>query len=732
MKSHPISASARQGSVPARQHQRVPARQSQAVSVTSSDGGSKDMIPHSPVMATVQASAETQLAAKTPKTSVAVQQDQIIDQLITANDADDLAEICKQLLRLARLTKTELTQSPHYPLSDRKAHIPYLKTMIILRAILKMAQSQLPDSKETRELISTVHTELMANEASYIKRVNPKYTAKLSLTADIGAYQDQLAKIRKAANEMAITVCVEDVAKIEQCHKMIANRMRGLLSQIAADAEELTTQLLGPVPCEYLVVGLGSLSRADMTPYSDLEFGILLADASKSGYFRVLSAVMMMRVIQLGETTVPWDWVSNCDLDSRIGPGLMPDLGGRTPMGRWEKDCDFDLIHTPETMAAYLGVLREDTNKIQRPSTDHLLHIELLHLTAIRGNEILLDQYHGYLTKRLDDTSVSETSLRTELVKEMLTKDLKKFDPTLGKIEKEGCFYNPKQDLFRLPQVMMDAIALFYTLDSVDNWGRIKELRQRDLISEAGSDQLQALYSLTTAIRLTVYLHQACQRDFMGITEPDQSNERIARSFQLDDLSAVFEIYYRLIPFYQASKTFLERLEGNGDQDTAWDRSFYQAGDQYLTGQIHMRLLQFQAAKRAYEAALETTTIEQAKAMSLEQGIDPGLLRKDYLIKNELALVDLRLGDYEDAKQYFEYCLGVQLKVFGEGHIDVATSYNNLGLVLADLGDYEGAKGYYLKSIEIKKKVYGTEAHVDVAGSYNNLGSVLQQSLKHN
>ena len=72
--------------------------------------------------------------------------------------------------------------------------------------------------------------------------------------------------------------------------------MRGLLSQIAADAEELTTQLLGPVPCEYLVVGLGSLSRADMTPYSDLEFGILLADASKSGYFRVLSAVMMMRM----------------------------------------------------------------------------------------------------------------------------------------------------------------------------------------------------------------------------------------------------------------------------------------------------------------------------------------------------------------------------------------------------------------------------------------------------
>ena len=55
--------------------------------------------------------------------------------------------------------------------------------------------------------------------------------------------------------------------------------------------------------------------------------------------------------------------------------------------------------------------------------------------------------------------------------------------------------------------------------------------------------------------------------------------------------------------------------------------------------------------------------------------------------------------------------------------MDVATSYNNLGLVHRKLGNYEQAKEYYHRDLAISLKQLGPE-HVDVATSYNNLGLV--------
>ena len=79
-------------------------------------------------------------------------------------------------------------------------------------------------------------------------------------------------------------------------------------------------------------------------------------------------------------------------------------------------------------------------------------------------------------------------------------------------------------------------------------------------------------------------------------------------------------------------------------------------------------------------------------------------------------------GKYDEALVYYQKALTIRIKVLGEEHPDVATSYNNIGAALEAQGKYDEALVYYQKALTIRIKVLG-EGHPDVATSYNNIGS---------
>ena len=67
--------------------------------------------------------------------------------------------------------------------------------------------------------------------------------------------------------------------------------------------------------------------------------------------------------------------------------------------------------------------------------------------------------------------------------------------------------------------------------------------------------------------------------------------------------------------------------------------------------------------------------------------------------------------------------------VFGEHNAHVARSYNELASAYYSLGEYNQAKEFFEKhSVMIRKKIYG-EDHVEVATSYDNLASVYKWVL---
>ncbi|CAH3127820.1 unnamed protein product [Porites lobata] len=90
-------------------------------------------------------------------------------------------------------------------------------------------------------------------------------------------------------------------------------------------------------------------------------------------------------------------------------------------------------------------------------------------------------------------------------------------------------------------------------------------------------------------------------------------------------------------------------------------------------------------------------------------------------IYHMMGLVHWHLGDYQQAKEYYERTLSIQLNMLGPDHVDVAVTYYNMGLLHRDLGDHHQAKEYYERALSIRLNKLESD-HVDVARTYHSMG----------
>ena len=75
--------------------------------------------------------------------------------------------------------------------------------------------------------------------------------------------------------------------------------------------------------------------------------------------------------------------------------------------------------------------------------------------------------------------------------------------------------------------------------------------------------------------------------------------------------------------------------------------------------------------------------------------------RNMYLIRliYNLASIYQALCDFEQAKEYQQCDLEIQLDKLGPEHVNVATSYFNLASIYRDLGDFEQAKAHQQRAL---------------------------------
>ncbi|KIC73194.1 hypothetical protein DB41_JN00020 [Neochlamydia sp. TUME1] len=344
--------------------------------------------------------------------------------------------------------------------------------------------------------------------------------------------------------EKKIQVLPENPApqEVRDLYRDIAKGVKNFFSILVNQAIDA----LGAAPCEYAMIGFGSLAREEMTPYSDLEFGILIQEDTPVNrkYFRNLTSLLHLKVINLGETILPALNIP-CLKAIHFFDGMTPrgfafdgagveEKGCKTPLGNGK---NFELIQTPEKMAQYIG--KDKEGQWWHKKEPHL-PMELLNFTHLLGNEKLTEQYNQIVQNKLNTSYQDSLDLRQYLAKEhLMLADMEAFDPGMGDLDKLGMLFKVKNDFYRFPHLALDRLALLKKVEAFDTFTRIDKLSELGIITKAATEKLKDWMSVALFMRLKTYSHYQAQQEMMnpllkpfGFEDPDLIEKQFALDHQ--------------------------------------------------------------------------------------------------------------------------------------------------------------------------------------------------------
>lgn len=422
---------------------------------------------------------------------------------------------------------------------------------------------------------------------------------------------DHLEKIGDILSETEIKLATNESRDL---FTYIADSMKNFLARIIEESEKV----LGPPPCTYAVVGLGSMALQQITPYSDLEFAILIAkdNENEKKYFRNLSHLVHFRIINLGETIIPTSKYG-IDLARFIKVGVNFDLGGKTPLGRIDKDKPYDLIQTVHGM---LKDLKNQNNRTVR--IDKALPWILESTSYICGDVGLLKDYQEqakkFLThhsaegiqncayralKRLKETSFEYDYLHISSPGS-LKGNLGAFTPATSWIENNAApILQTKQDIYRLPDRLIYDLTRLYGIQESNMWDGIAKFEE---IGESNKNCLLYIISFANLLRLRAYSFYGSQNENFSLSTV------MTDLFCLSDTSlekdgSLFKYYYIAEPLHDILQEFTENFETLSSEERKSflsTKSFYNRSN-VIIASIYKRLLNNTNAKSHLFLALE-------------------------------------------------------------------------------------------------------------------------------
>ncbi|XP_078699832.1 uncharacterized protein LOC144926703 [Branchiostoma floridae x Branchiostoma belcheri] len=565
----------------------------------------------------------------------------------------------------------------------------------------------------------------------------------------------------------------EDDSVVREVEIKRAEAIKDLFKSITAERREFIQVLtdeciakLGPPPCKYAFIGMGSQATELVTPYSDLEFAILIEegmdDDDTRTYFIHLTQYLHLKVINLGETILPAmaipslndflsedpekDWFYDSVTPRGFAfDGFMP-WASKTPLGRdrTKTKDPVSLIQTPAELAKYQYI------RSALAEGYHLSDI-LRRVTYLTGDESLVDEYTSIVNKSVDRPPVLSRSSAMLILKD-----------DIGQIENVKAtaqLLDVKKEIYRFPSVAVDVLSICCGITIPSVWGMIEELHKTQRISHENAHHLTVLISISAELRLRTYIANGEQKDRLSplmemktqLDKQDVDDTIVESVFHIPDSKMLFRYYYTAIPL---KRCIIDTVQKENQTTKIFPSAIFDMSSQ-TRGGITKQLLQFDASVRYFEAALKEAGGDEKKKLEilLELGT-VSQMRGDYkdsisyykraLSSENTIYTDTKtrpvlpslfgnigvywsnIGNQKKAISYFEQSMKMMKAIFGEStpHPAIASLLNNIGLSWSDLGDKIKAISYYKQSLKMRKAIYGdTKPHPDIAQSLNNIGT---------
>ncbi|XP_035660853.1 uncharacterized protein LOC118405458 [Branchiostoma floridae] len=534
--------------------------------------------------------------------------------------------------------------------------------------------------------------------------------------------------------------------------------VRDLYRKIAEDMKTYVRDLLKecvsvvgapPGDVRYAVVGLGSLAREEMTPYSDLEFAILVQEGSNTDdvrrYLTVLTRYLHLKVLNLGETILPAvgvkslnDFTSPNPLDDWYHDSLTPrgfafdgamPWASKTPLGREQGVTDDqlkDLILTPSEMAA----LQTDPRALD---WSHLREV-LTCVTLIHGDPSLVEDYetllHDILFQQADQ---SGTTLGMRRATTNLPASLQEFKTDLSGMLSAGKLFQVKKEIYRMPSILLSSLGLFFGIKEKSSWEIVQALRRKGVINAEAEHNLKMAVSIATQLRLQTYLSNKGQKDNISTlskaswetSDGQKSDKNKAKPapdiFGMESPAILFRFFQTVLPLEECmerlfSRTSIEEMSSTLEvtpntliQKALKREDFYDSTFKNRA-LVHMRLLQYQDAKACLEKHIAESNEDDAR-----------------LSRILIGQVLYHLGDYTGAVTCFQN-LADQKICSRKDRISIT---NFLGQAHHQNGHLQEASRCFEDVLEELRKQEDPESDLSQTVVLNNLACALRSSGKY-
>ena len=350
---------------------------------------------------------------------------------------------------------------------------------------------------------------------------------KLSVTKlrnEVKIFLDtKVPKISTISSETKrINKCQMKTSAIQELNKLITNRYK----QVMAELSQYCEQVMGKAPCQYAIVGMGSLAREEITPYSDFKHVILLCDdnnyKSYLEYFKWFSVIFHIVVLNVQETIVPsLNIASLNDDESGLGDWFYDDVTPRGisfdgmmphackfPLGRQQhtKNKHFitELIKPVSEMLEYLSSEADLKNGY------HLADI-LTKTCFVFGNEDIFKQFvDGAQTYRNAKSQADTINDITQQVKQDLNNFSTRF--RLSNLKSQHTI-NIKQLVYRSTTIFISALARKHNISANSCFDIIDEMAKNNQITQNTAEKLNFVIAIACEMRLRVYMEKNSQCD---------------------------------------------------------------------------------------------------------------------------------------------------------------------------------------------------------------------------
>ena len=491
----------------------------------------------------------------------------------------------------------------------------------------------------------------------------------------------------------------QEQEKIDQI-KDLQNKITLDYTQIMADLSHYCEEVMGEAPCKFTVIGMGSLTRKEITPYSDFEHIIVLEELSQQkmqtenvlNYFRWFSVIFQTVVLNLQETILSnvsiyslnnkeskhGNWFYDAFTTRGISFDSMLPHSSKSPLGRQQLTDNKSLKN--ELIKPVIFLLKYITTK-EDLKNDYRLKEILTKFCFVYGDKIIFDDFESSVYERLEEDN---KKIQINIIKRQMLEYLEKFAVrgTVFELISSKKF-NLKQVMHRSTTLFISALGRACNVPATSSFDIIEQLEQKSEISENTKQRLMHAVATAYEVRLKWYMTFQRQND---VVESNAGNETAFK------LLLNFATKENIISYFQTAYA----LQCDISKRFQLDKKHFYSNPRLFSSSLYYGL----GEKQKFIALTqEYKNINDQKKNRLFTFDD---------CMKEYQLTESKLNDYSkftDKQDSEKKILFMETEKEQDDNLSAAEYFKEFGTYLVDKKKYDEALEYFKKEENILKEI---------------------------